>query len=147
MSRLIWFTVVVVVLVAIITVTVQDYHSLQHWFAYKTGSLNTPGTPPNYNYFSGFGSVFPWELGIFASVGLWLAAHYRLNNCHIDGCPWLGKFPAAGGHYKVCRKHHPDSHVRQKNVTFEHVQYAHAMHLLRTGFVKLPHKDDHKDTT
>ena len=137
MRRPLWF-LGIVILVVVVAVTVQYYHAYQPWVAIHTGSLNNSSTPPNYNYWSGFGSVFPWELGLFASVGAFLITHYRLNNCHIEKCVRLGKYPAAGGHYKVCRKHHPDSHVRNKRVTFEHVQYAHALHLLRTGMVKLP---------
>lgn len=135
----------VVVFVAFLFVTVQYYHGWQHWAAYETGSLNTPGTPPNYNYFSGFGSVFPWELGIVVSIWIWIAAHYRLNNCHVDRCPRMGRYPVAGGHYKTCRRHHPESHVRHSKVTFEHIQALHAIHLLRTGVGRLP--SDKKDHT
>jgi hypothetical protein len=81
-------------------------------------------------------------MGLFVSVAVWFATHYRLNNCHIDGCPWLAKYPVAGGHYKVCRKHHPEAHVRHKKVTFDHVQFSHALHLLRSGTGRLP--DDKK---
>lgn len=137
--------VALTVLVAAIVVSIQFYHPLQHWGAYQTGSLNTPGTPPNYNYWSGFGSVFPWELGLFVSVGAYIATHYRLNNCHVDKCPRLARYPVAAGHFKVCRKHHPEAHVRTNRVTFEHVQFAHALHLLRSGAARLP--DDKKDTT
>jgi hypothetical protein len=144
MWKIFWLTVLTVV-VAVVVVSIQYYHPLQHWGAYETGSQNTAGTPPNYNYWSGFGSVFPWELGLFVSVWAWMITHYRLNNCHIEKCPWIGKYPVAGGHYKVCRKHHPEAHVRHKKVSFEHVQHVHALHLLKTGMIHLP--DSPKDTT
>ena len=114
----------IIILIAVIVVTFQYYHSWQPWTAYETGSLNTSGTPPNYNYWSGFGSVFPWELGIFVSVWIWMLSHYRINNCHVTRCPRLGRFPAAGGNFKVCQKHHPESHVRNGKVTFEHIRRA-----------------------
>lgn len=132
MKNLLWF-LSLVVFVAVLVVTVQYYPHWQHWMSYETGSLNTPGTPPNYNYWSGFGSVFPWEAGLFLAVAHGISVHYRMNNCHVDRCPWLGRYQVAGGHYKVCRRHHPESHVRGKRVTFEHIQYAHALHLLRSG--------------
>jgi hypothetical protein len=131
------------ILVVAVALIIQFHHPVQHYLAIQTGSMNTNGTPPNYNYWSGFGSVFPWELGLFVSVGAYLVAHYRLNNCHVEKCPRLAKYPVAAGHYKVCRKHHPEAHVRHSKVTFEHVQFAHALHLLRSGTGRLP--DDKKD--
>ena len=137
MWKSIWFFALVL-LVAAVAAGVQFYHPVQHWLAYETGSYNTPGTPHNSDYWMGFGAVFPWELGLFVSMGAFLVAHYRLNNCHVDRCLRLARYPAASGHFKVCRKHHPEAHVRSHRVTFEHVQFAHALYLLRSGTGRLP---------
>lgn len=60
----------------------------------------------NYDFFSGPGPVFVTILlGSGALFTLW--SHL---NCHVDGCPRIGKFPLAGGQYKVCRQHLPEGH-------------------------------------
>jgi hypothetical protein len=142
MKRFLWFAGLMI-LVAFIAVTFQYYHSYQPWLAIHTGSASGQESNGYYAYWSGFGSVFPWELGLFVTAWAWIITHYRLNNCHVEKCPWIGKYPVAGGHYKVCRRHHPEAHVRQKRVSFEHIQHTHALHLLKTGMIHLPH--DGKD--
>jgi hypothetical protein len=134
----------IVILTAVIVVTVHYYHTYQPWMAAHTGSAGGQEAGGEYAYWSGFGSVIPWELGIFISVWVWIITHYRMVNCHVDHCPRLGRYVAAGGHFKVCRRHHPEAHVRNGQVTFEHIQWAHAMHLLRTGVGRLPEKRDGK---
>jgi len=48
--------------------------------------------------------------GCFVSLGLLsgLITAYRHINCHAPWCPRRGIHPAAGGQFKLCRKHHPD---------------------------------------
>jgi hypothetical protein len=49
------------------------WHLIQHWLAQMTGSQNTPGTPRNYNFWSGFGS----DLGEVALIGAVLGAYRK----------------------------------------------------------------------
>jgi hypothetical protein len=77
-------------------------HSILHWLAYMTGSLNTPGAPPNYNFWSGVGS----DLGEVTIIAA-LITVYRKHNCHVHRCWRIAKFTVAGTPYVVCKKHHP----------------------------------------
>jgi hypothetical protein len=144
MKKTIWYLSIIIA-VCVIGAALQYYHSYQPWFAVHTGAATGQESSGYYAYWSGFGSVFPWEFGLFLTVGAWFATHYRLNNCHVEKCPWIGKYPVADGHYKVCRKHHPEAHVRHKRVSFEHIQATHALHLLKAGMIKLP--EHHEDST
>jgi hypothetical protein len=47
----------------------------------------------------------------------------RRHNCHVRGCPRIGRHPVAGTTYVVCRKHHPD-----ESPTAEQVVAAHTAH-------------------
>jgi hypothetical protein len=104
MKRLIWSTVTILIVGGSVSAGAW-YGSWQHWLAHQTGSLNTTGTPPNYNYWSGFGSVFPWSMGILATLMIGVYHGWRHKNCHTHGCWRIGSFPVAGG-YRVCRKCH-----------------------------------------
>ena len=97
------------------------YRSWQSWAAYETGSRNTDGTPPNYNYWSGFGSVFPWGMGILVTLLAVFYHNLRKHNCHAKGCIRIGRYPVDGTPYTTCRKHHP--HV--DNPTAEDIALAH----------------------
>lgn len=78
------------------------YRDWQGWIAYESGSQNTGGAPPNYNFWSGAGSDIS-ELAIVAGlVGL-----YRRHNCHTRNCLRIGRYPVAGTPFITCRKHHP----------------------------------------
>lgn len=106
----------------ILTVSaVYFYHVWQHWLAVRTGSLNTSGTPPNYNYWSGFGAVFPWEAGMLAAVWAWVYQHSKHANCHTHGCWRLGSYPVED--YKVCKKCHYK--VKGTHPTIEHLREVH----------------------
>ena len=78
------------------------WHAIQHWLAYTTGSLNTSGAPPNYNFFSGFGS----DLGELTLIGGLLAV-YKRHNCHVKRCPRIAKHKVDGTPYVVCFRHSP----------------------------------------
>lgn len=98
-----------VVLWCLIAVAVWWWHwrGGQHWAAYQTGTY-CGSTGPRYCYWSGFGSVFPWVMLSMGGIFTGLAVLVRHVNCHEPGCPWIGKYPIAGGAFKVCGKHHPD---------------------------------------
>jgi hypothetical protein len=77
------------------------WHLIQHWLAYMTGSANASGTPPNYNFYSGFGS----DLAEITIIG-GLVTIYRKHNCEVKGCHRLGRHTTDAGHH-VCRRHMP----------------------------------------
>lgn len=77
------------------------WHLIQHWLAYMTGSLNTSGAPPNYNWWSGAGS----DLGELAVFGAVVGGWHRVN-CHVRHCWRIGRHTTDGGH-TVCRRHMP----------------------------------------
>lgn len=91
------------------------YHLIQHWFAYQTGSENTNGAPPNYNFWSGFGSDIAEVTIIGAMIGI-----FKKHNCHTRWCFRIGRHEftdsATGVTYMLCRKHHP-GHEGDKPVT------------------------------
>lgn len=66
-----------------------------------------PGTPWSYQLWSGFIPALT-VLSLFGGV---FSLYWR-HTCHVDNCPRLARYPVAGGQFSVCRKHHPDSHVR-----------------------------------
>jgi hypothetical protein len=92
------------------------YHLIQHWLAYMTGSLNTPGAPPNYNFWSGSGSDLG-EITIIAG----LIAVYRKHNCHVLRCWRLARLPVPGTPYVTCRKHHPHGAPTAEQVVADHL--------------------------
>jgi hypothetical protein len=58
---------------------------------------------PYYLFWSGIAGSFLVNLATFVLV--WYVHH----TCHDSArCLRLGKYPAAGGMFKVCRHHHPD---------------------------------------
>ena len=79
------------------------WHAVQHWLAYVTGSENTSGAPPNYNFWSGFGS----DLSEIAIAGA-LFGVVRKYNCHVKRCWRIGRHPVDGTTFVVCRRHHPE---------------------------------------
>jgi hypothetical protein len=76
-------------------------------------------TPWSYQLWSGIVPSLTVVTLIGAVVGM-----YRAHTCHVDVCWRLAKYPAAGGQYRVCRRHHPDDQVRG-GVTARHVQLSH----------------------
>lgn len=82
------------------------------------------GTSVFYQFWSGFYIVL-----LSAATSSWL----RKQNCHVEHCWRLGRFPVAGGKFFVCRHHSPDPAVRHSKVTFEHILQVHAEHGNNTG--------------
>ena len=112
----------------------------QTWVAVHTGTDYCASLPPgqalttcrSYGFWSGFGSVIPWSLfsmgGIFAGLVMGL----RHVNCHEPGCWRMGKYPLAGGEFKVCGKHNPDfegKHPRKGQIAARHREYQEKLHL------------------
>lgn len=91
----------------------------EHGFAHDIG-IDTQASQ-EYAFFSGFGT---WLLAVIGYSGV-IATVTRSLNCHAPGCPRLGRFPVAGGMYKVCHRHHPEEHVRDKTLTLQHIHDAH----------------------
>jgi len=91
------------------------FYLLQHWLAYETGSENTAGAPPNYNFWSGFGSDLGEATLIAAVLGT-----FKKHNCHTRWCWRIGhhafKDPLTGVEYNLCRKHHP-LHPGRRQIT------------------------------
>jgi hypothetical protein len=107
------------VIVVFITVTaVYWYHTWQPWAAIHSGSASGHESEGFYAYWSGFGSVFPWELGIISGVLGLVYQHGRKANCHAHGCWRIGSYPA--GDYRVCKKHHYEVHGTHP--TIEHLK-------------------------
>lgn len=71
------------------------------WLAHVLGLDN--GSGRWYLWWSGMGA----NLGEFAIVGA-LFANVRRHNCHVKGCPRIGRFPVAGTRWVVCHRHHPE---------------------------------------
>ena len=71
---------------------------LAHLFFAVTGSRDESGAA--YGFWSGFGGSIP----DFLILG-GLATLYRKHNCHVQGCPRIGRHQA--GPYIVCRRHMP----------------------------------------
>lgn len=54
----------------------------------------------------GFWSGIAGDLSILAAPLVLLRKH----NCHVRGCPRLGRHQVDGTTWLVCRRHHPDDH-------------------------------------
>lgn len=98
------------------------WHLIQHWLAYMTGSLNTGGTPPNYNFWSGFGS----DLGEITLIGAALTVYKRFT-CHTWWCVRHGTYDftdaGTGLTYRLCRRCHPEHSGRR--LTRRHIARIH----------------------
>jgi len=86
-------------LLGVVLLVVFWRFGVQHWLTVHTGSSNTAGTPPNYNFFSGSGS----DISELAIVGAVLGA-YRKSNCHQPGCWRIGRHHVDGTPW--CDRHH-----------------------------------------
>ncbi len=68
--------------------------------------------PDGYNFIS----------GPLADITLLGGAYalYRHHNCHVSGCPRIGRHKVTGTEYVVCRRHHPDEAPSAERVLAEH---------------------------
>ena len=66
------------------------------------------GTGPWYGFWSGIAGSF------LVNVVTFLLVFYVHHTCHDHAwCLRWGKYPAAGGTFRLCRKHHPDMRGHQ----------------------------------
>ena len=80
------------------------------WIAHLLGLDNASG--PTYLFWSGF---FGDTTIIGGAILLYLH-----HNCHVKGCPRIGRHPFQ--HYKLCAKHHP---AVPSKVTHLHIMKLH----------------------
>lgn len=78
--------------------------------------LHVLGIDTQQSYFYDFWSGVATQMSALAAV----IVYYKKHNCHVHGCPRIGKHPV--GHYVVCAKHHP---YMPRKITTEHIQFAH----------------------
>jgi hypothetical protein len=93
-----------------------------HWgWAFAIGVHPYPaGTPWTYQLWSGF---IPGLAIASLITSVW--AYVRSVNCHVHGCLRVGRYPVAGGMFKVCGPHHPEDAVREKRHNAEFIHNAH----------------------
>lgn len=94
------------------------YHGMDHGIGIDTQ------TSLEYAFFSGFGAWLSSTLGLSGII----AALIHHVNCHADGCWRIGKFPVAGGQYKVCGKHHREVTGHPRKLTIEFLRQLHLEH-------------------
>jgi hypothetical protein len=94
--------------ILVVFLTVWFYHVWQFWLSHATGSYNTPGSPHNYNAFSGSLS----DVGEYTIAGgMWgnVVMLWRIHTCHRYWWCWRhGHHQLEGTPYKLCNRHHPD---------------------------------------
>lgn len=71
------------------------------------------------NWFYGIVSGWLGDIGLLTGIII----YYKKHNCHVKGCPRIGKLPVAGTPYITCKSHHPTA-VNQ-DITHEHILAAH----------------------
>src|SRR5215468_8608712 len=111
---------------AVIVLWVLDASQFGHWLQVHTGTVNEPG--PYYGFWSGFGSDLE-EFGILGAIGAGIYQLVKKYNCHEPGCWRVGQYPAAGGQFLLCYRHHPD--FRGRKPAHELIERLHHEHLER----------------
>ena len=92
-----------------------------HWLSQAISTyLLHPLHSNGYQLWSGSGS----DLGELTLIGLFIGA-WRHVNCHAPWCLRLGKHPTSDGHFKLCRKHHPD--LPDKKPSLAEIQQRHRL--------------------
>lgn len=104
--------------VVFVVLALVFWHDTSAWFLRYTGSNDEGG--PIYGFVSGTGGAIP-DLLILGSI----VTFYRHANCHVKGCPRIGK-PVDGTPYRACHVHHPDHEGDSRNVSLETITHAHA---------------------
>lgn len=72
-----------------------------NWLGHILGLDNLSGA------WYGFWSGFAGDISQIAILG-GLYSMWRKHNCHVKGCPRVGRHKVAGTEWVVCRRHHPD---------------------------------------
>lgn len=101
-------------------ILVHIWWTFWHWFQVQTGTIIPPTGSREYNFWSGWGSVF--VLPLLITLGHYIVDRFT-HTCHVPGCYRKGKHQIAGGRYTVCTKHHPDT--PDDGLTLEHIQSIH----------------------
>lgn len=114
-------TLYVTALVALAIVMGIYWGSIASVFLHLTGTNDEPGSW--YGFWSGFGGSIP-DFLILGSI----ITVYRHHNCHVKGCPRLGK-PVDGTPYLACPVHHPAHEGSKRSVSLEVIKLAHEAHL------------------
>jgi hypothetical protein len=68
------------------------------------------------------GPIYLFWSGFAGDLGL-LGASYavlRKHNCHVQGCPRVGRHKVAGTEWVVCSRHHPDDKPTAAQVAEQH---------------------------
>ena len=108
-------------LVVLLVFMIIFWSDTQRWFYLYTGANNPTGSW--YGFWSGFGGAIPDFLLIGSLITL-----YRHHNCHVKGCPRIGK-PVDGTPYLACPTHHPAHHGDHRSVSQDVISLAHHAHL------------------
>lgn len=114
-----WLKLGVLVLVtAVLAVLIAIWHAFYfHWFEVHTGMKNPAGV--YYAFWSGFGSDISE-----ATIVVGIFAAWRHHNCHVKGCPRIGRH-VLGTAYIACPRHHPDHEGNKRGVSVETIRKAH----------------------
>jgi len=122
----------------LISVSVEYIMPVHNWVLHISGSDDVSG--PEYGWWSGFGSVFPWSVNTVVAFWILIWHHMRKNNCHMHGCWRIGTLPVGDPPYMVCKKHH--FQATGHKVTLEHLKFHHKLStrkkLLDAGFTPGP---------
>ncbi|HEY6493312.1 MAG TPA: hypothetical protein VIZ43_08575 [Trebonia sp.] len=86
-----------------------------HWLQFFLGFRNGDGNSAHYLFWSGAGS----DISELAVVGAVLGGWHRLN-CHVKGCPRIGRQRLDGTTWVVCRRHHPAGAPSHQDVIGAH---------------------------
>ncbi|HEY5267264.1 MAG TPA: hypothetical protein VIJ40_10655 [Acidimicrobiales bacterium] len=106
---------IIIVVLAVIFAIWRDFYF--HWFEVHTGTNNETGL--YYAFWSGFGS----DVGE-ATIIVGIVAAWRHHNCHVKGCPRLGR-PVPGTPYVACPRHHPSHEGTKRGISLETLIKAH----------------------
>lgn len=99
-----------------------------YWLVHATGSdYGAPyGHFVPYSFWSGVAGSF--LVGVITFLLLW----YLHHTCRDSWKCWrVGRYPAAGGTFRLCRHHHPD--LRGQRPHRELIARLHREHLARTS--------------
>jgi hypothetical protein len=113
-----------------------------HWLQVHTGIANESGV--YYGFWSGFGSDIE-EFGILGAIAAGIYQLVKKYNCHEPGCWRIGQYPAAGGQFLLCHRHHPD--FQGKKPTHDVIERLHREHLERQAALHDKIADIHRHAT
>ena len=127
---------------AVIALWVIHSRQVGYWLQMHTGIVNEPG--PYYGFWSGFGSDIE-EFGILGAIGAGIYQLVKKYNCHEPGCWRIGQYPAAGGQFLLCYRHHPDYQGRKP--THELIERLHREHLEHQAAIHNMFHEAHRHPT